>query len=348
MTNAELITAIKTETDKDKIKQLQFELYNQNKSFIYTISKKYDIEKEDAMQEGFIAMIKALEYYEEAKGSFLNVFEMHLKTQFRKLLNHNISESMLNDINKYKKIYAILSQNTQQKPTDKALCIELYGLPTINNYKKLEEIKKYIKNTSNIVSLEETMPGAEEQTIKESLKSDENIEENIIENVFNEELKNIVWETVDKLKPIERDIIINIYKNNSQQVEIAKNINLSTARIGQIHKSALKTLKNYHEIQELYEAISNKSYLELGLNSVGVNAYHRNYTSSTEYAVFKIIEFKEKLNKEIQKNIHQNTWDFFDIKLKEAQQEAENNNKSFDKNKFISKYLKEYGIPIIS
>lgn len=85
MTNEKLIALIRGGAE-----ERLYELYKQNRGIIAKYARRYvnveadpAIDMEDFMQEGYIALVAAVEAYDPQKGAFLNILTLYLRKQMR-------------------------------------------------------------------------------------------------------------------------------------------------------------------------------------------------------------------------------------------------------------------------
>jgi RNA polymerase sigma factor (sigma-70 family) len=155
-------------------------------------------------------------------------------------------------------------------------------------------IAKYIKNSGNmshILSLDKIYESEDgtEKTLVENIKADLNIENDIVEKIYDQHLKNELWDIVEEYTTtLENEIIIDIFKNNMYLKEIAEKYNISKERVRQIRIKGLKKLsfgKAKRKILEEFEI------LDAGLFRGGLNDYKsHNATSKVEYIAMRRME----------------------------------------------------------
>ena len=148
--NKDLIELIKQGIDtKENLERLYF----QNKGFIYMIVRKRVhgiLEESDLMQQAFIALVKAVEYYDCTlqETNFLQILKYCIWNEVRNLTS-DIPAHMQYKIVKYRMAYSKLYNELGYNPRTYELMQELNI-----SLQELELIRAAIRN-SNPVSLDE-------------------------------------------------------------------------------------------------------------------------------------------------------------------------------------------------
>lgn len=291
ISNEELVKQIQNGINE---KQKYEQLYKQNRGFIYMIAAKrvkgiHDID--DMMQQSYIALVKAVELYDESKEetSFLQLLKYCIWNSIRDIQGE-LPAHMANKIIKYKRIYDKLYSEYGRKPTDDE--ITLY---TGISSKEIEGIKAAMK-TQYVTSLDEPIGEGGSGTMLDVYagRADEDI--NFDNNLEKGELRAILHEAVDKLPEDRRDIINKKYFRNLTLADIGREKGVSGERIRQIENKALRLLRQDHTLRERAEG-----YID-SYHPINLSRYKTTWTSSTEWVVLerekRIEEWKKRYRKE--------------------------------------------------
>lgn len=265
-------------------------LYSQNESFIMNIVKPLSAyaELEDLMQEAFFGLQDAVEHYDSSVG-----------TRFTTYATFRIKKHCIRYIENY--------GNTKRLP--------VYMLQRLNNYEKL--LKEYggfvdaevvmkaldltkkqyeelllIKHTKDCVSIDTTVQTkeADNLTLGDTIADDSDIEESVMDSVMCEEL----WKQVDTLHDNLKEVIVKRYKEEQQVKDIAECLGVTTGRIHNLEKKALKRLHNLQSVQRIAEQYD----YDCGLAySSGLGRMKDGKGSNVEYLVLKKMEYEERIQK---------------------------------------------------
>ena len=107
----------------------------------------------------------------------------------------------------------------------------------------LEELERWLKNTYifSILSLDEPVAEGQEITLKDNVADNGSF--NPVEIAENKEIKKILAKAVEELPEKERLVISLFYYHDLNNKEIARVLELSDARVSQIHAKAIFRLR---------------------------------------------------------------------------------------------------------
>ena len=123
-TNEELVRLICSGVDENANLE---QLWKQMERLVYKISKQYQSETDDLMQEGFLGLIRAVELYNEAEGiPFANYAAKWIRAFMSKYTaGDKVVKLPVNDYYLSRKMLKVISEYTKQenrKPTRCELC----------------------------------------------------------------------------------------------------------------------------------------------------------------------------------------------------------------------------------
>lgn len=275
ISNEELIKQIQGGIN---VKHNYEQLYKQNRGFIYMIVNKraYSIHDiDDLMQDAYIALVKAVELYDETKEetSFLQLLKYYIWDGMRD--KGQIPSHMNQKIIKYRRMYDKLYLDYGRKPTNDEISLHM-GI----SLKELDTIKSAIK-TQYIMSLDEPIGEEGTGTMLDVYAGQADQDIDIDDNLEKEELSNILHEAVDKLPEDRGDIINKKYFDNLTLVEIGKEKGISEEHVRRLEHNALRLLRQDHILRKKVEG-----YVDF-YHPVSLNRFKNTHTSSVEWVVLE-------------------------------------------------------------
>lgn len=197
------------------------------------------VEKDDLISFGVIGLIDALEKFDYTKKI---EFSTYANKRVRgEIIDHLrdldwLPHSLRRDGKKLKKVVEKMTQNLGRRPTVDEISEKI-------NFSRKKINKLYYKlYSSQWVSLDQEI-GDGESTILDTISSSEN--NNPLQKLNKDKAVQILSEAIEKLKEKQKLVISLYYYEDLTQVEIAKVMELSEARISQIHKKAVYRLRGF-------------------------------------------------------------------------------------------------------
>lgn len=211
----------------------ELELIEKYTPLIYKIAKKfYSIEMEDLYQAGCIGLIKAKRKYDKSLNtSFIDYASKYIFGEMYELIN----KSRDIKLNKY-----YLKLFKQIKLAEKELFNILSRSPLlgeISDYLNIEEniIYEVITLTTKMLSLDAEYQTSEGKVaLKESLGKTEDYENQILIN-----------DSINRLDPLEQDVIKIRYFEDLTQMETAKVLGISQVKVSRIEQKGKQKIKEY-------------------------------------------------------------------------------------------------------
>lgn len=290
-TNEELVRLICSGEDVNTNLE---QLWKQMKGLVYKISKQYRSETDDLMQEGFLGMVRAVELYDEAEGipfanyavnwirAFMSKYAAGDKVVKLPENYYYLSRKMLKVISEYKK-----QENRQ--PTRFELCHWLGVSPS--QLKRIE----YMVNMDTSASLNKQASEESDDTIEDLLQDfNTKVEESVLDEVQGEQLKTTIWSLVDSLNEQQAFTLKARYQENLTLKECGERLGVTLESARRYQENGLKELRKPSRARQL------KPFLYDRLESVSlhgsVSSFRNTGSSSTERAVLKMEEWKERRN----------------------------------------------------
>lgn len=257
-------------------------LYNMHKGLFYKVVQKFTpfMEIDDLLQECYFALIKAVEGYQEKKGSFTNYLATVTNNYlYRSILKTSyLPEYMQSLIKSYLSLMEDLKEKGNNNPSDSIIINALNISP-----ETLQTIKKAI-SIKNIMSLEAPI-NDEGLTIGDIVKSSQHLEEDCISAAFQEEVKYRVWDCIYQLSVKDQYYIINRYIEEKTYKEIDNARSVAATRM-----KTEKAFKRLRKIGQVQLSSLKDEYIYNRAIHGGVNQFKRTWTSSTERIILKAEE----------------------------------------------------------
>ena len=282
MSNEDLVREIQSGND---VEEHMLQLYDQTKGFIVKIAKQYigHVELEDLLQEAFIGTVRAAEQYDPGRSeSFLHVLAYCLRYVFRTAVysaqSVHIAYGMQEQVRQYKSMITQHEQLTGQNMSDRDAAA---GLNV--SLGQLERIKAA---AVPVLSMNKPLPDGEfGEMIQDPMDPVEQIEDDL----YHEQLKEDLWSEVDKLPPLQSDVIRKHYGSGLTDKQISENDNRPYHIVSGARVRALKALRRSRKIQKYQDIYSD------AIRGTGVQSFRRTWTSSTERVALQNIEGMNKL-----------------------------------------------------
>ena len=203
---------------------------NDNKNLIYKIASHYSgyASMEDLFQVGCIGLIEAYNKYDSARNTKFSTFAYpYILGRISEFVRNNkdikVSRDMYFLNSKIEKVKNMLSQELGRIPTD----IEIANYLDVDPYKYSEAV-----NSMNPV-----------QSLDYEYIDFDTTLYDIIEDDIDIETAVTIKDELDKLDPVDREIIISRYFYDLTQSEIAKNLNMNQVAISRRSNKVLTKMR---------------------------------------------------------------------------------------------------------
>lgn len=202
--------------------------------------KAFEYERDDLFNIGVIGLIDAIQRFDPTKKV---PFESYAAIRVRGAIfdevrkNAKISRYKMDSVNLYYKAKQDLEHQLCREATDKEIC-EAMKITS----KQLGEIYENIHFLAS-VSLEDTLfsGGDDGMTIQDTLQDEDAV--NVEVRLLEEEQKGALTNAIRKLTEREQLVLSLYYKEELTLKEIAEILEVSIARISQIHGKVILKLK---------------------------------------------------------------------------------------------------------
>ena len=269
--NLELISLYKENSDSRYLE----ELYFGNIRLLEKVCSKFmyrSIEKDDLLQECYFALVYAVDRYVEENCNFstflYNIAYWHLLRYIRNNRIISIPDYMIDLINKYVK----LSENDRKTDYDICCLLEI-------TLEQLEEIKKAARCAS-LKSLDQPINEEEDTFLVDTIAdTSDSFEDGVIDQIYQEQLKAALQNSIEKLSPVDRDLIIyRFFKGMSlQEIDPSKTVERNRQKVNK----ALRRLRRDEKLRSFYD--NQNAYVGTSLTH-----FMNTRTSSVERLVIRL------------------------------------------------------------
>lgn len=297
LTNEQLAARIQT---GENVSQNMARLYSQVKGFIHSIAWKYrgcGVELEDLVQEGFLGLYDAVEGYDWSQNAnFLTYAGKWVRSKMVRYIQANgrglrLPYHLQEKQSEYDRFCKAFESEHGREPAEAAIAAHLGLTP-----EQVRQIREGVRMAST-VSLDGpvTAPdGGEDTTVGELVASAGCMEDEILEYVQQEELSKALWECVDSLPDRQQEVIRRRYQGGEPRRQIGETIGLSTERVRQIEKAALKELRKPSRAKRLRPFLPEADRIyNSALKGGGAAIFGSTWTSSTEREALRLAEATE-------------------------------------------------------
>ena len=270
------------------------QLYEQNRRFIFKLVKKYSqyADMDDLTQEAFLALYEAVASYKsDTDKTFLTFYGNAIKWRISKYLNTmqgvSLPANMLQEANRYKAYLATYITEHGTAPDDKTI---MEGLQI--DKAALNRIRTAL-NRIKTISLNKPLSDVDETELIDVIAGENNTEQ--IEEALDRDIRHrIISDQIDKLEPLQQDIIHLYYYSGLNDREVSDVLKCPETKTRYVKRQAIKQLrKNFFQINR-----QTKIFQEYEKVSTGIfhnHGYKHTFTSSTEYAALKLIEIDNQI-----------------------------------------------------
>lgn len=289
MTNEQIVSSIQAGEDPSGNMLL---LHDQMEGVIVYHAKRYYsyAEREDLLQEGFLALYDAVAGYDPEKGSFSTYAGWWIKQRLRRYVFGDnaairVPEHMHARIVAYKRFVEDFSQKHDREPSDQEAmkALDLYG-------RQLEEIKRACCLIS-VSSLDMPILEGDSKDISllDSIADEHNNIETAEELIYQEERSRAVWAAVDSLESDYAEVIRERYAEGMTLTEVAECRGCSFQNVRNMEAQALRRLR-MGKLGKMLKPFAEDLIYSMGLQGGGVGQFNRTFTSSTERVILRMEE----------------------------------------------------------
>ena len=290
LSNEELIQAIRSGDDPQGNTE---RLYTQNIRLIESVVRRYQTadDHDDLFQEGSIALIGAINTWDENAGSGFGSYAwIQIRKAIQRYYENNstlirIPAARRQQIRDYRRFENQFIQNRGRNPTAAEAAEALETSPGV-----IEAIMAAIR-TKDSVSLESPISDTEESlTLADTIEDPEALAAiaDAEQQIDDMELSQILWKAVDDLQEDgATEIIRGRYQDQTTFKDLAALLDIPAWKAQRIEKRRLERLRNHRKLREWIPPEWAYSH---GLKMTGLTAWKETGSSATERAVLKALE----------------------------------------------------------
>lgn len=267
------------------------QLYLENKGLIYKIACKYaktKEDREDLTQEGYIALIRAYETYQDDTGVKFSTYagiiiERHIQRYINK--NSPLSGGIAKkaEIAKYKRFREEYYINYGRYPAykDTAFYLDM-------DIQSVKELEQYA-HQSDTISTDIKMYDDTDETLGELLPDSKDTELMFVEGNYKDCVYKELHREIDTLEAPQREIVKARYTDDCVKSfkALCGELGRSEQDIKNTHKRVLNQLRKKCINNPLLSEYAEQYIYSAGLKNYG---FHTTWTSSTEHVALKRLE----------------------------------------------------------
>lgn len=287
MQNEEIVKAIQTGCSRIENYGL---LYEKNRDLILSVARplvRPGVELDDLMQEGYFAIVRAADQYDEQQGSFTNYAGLWVKWWLVRYIQNNgdavrIPAGQRDRIRSYKRLCSDFERDFGRLPTSDEITALMELTPA-----QIENVRRDAMLLS-MGSLDAPVEGLEEeQAIVDTIPDDENNVEGLIDDIQRQELAVLLWSIVDGLRAEQAFVLRERYQHGETLASCAGMMGKSTARCRQIEKEAFRQIRCSRNAERLRSFLDDRRET-LAYHHNGLTAFRQTGSSGPEWAAMKL------------------------------------------------------------
>ncbi|MCM1543802.1 MAG: sigma-70 family RNA polymerase sigma factor [Ruminococcus sp.] len=270
------------------------QLYEQNRGLILKYAKKFSAyaELDELMQEGYIALMKAVNGFDTSK-------EYKFSTYLTKVLTSCLSRycascqssvhippNLLSQVSELQRVRYEYIKRYEQEPTRRDYMV-LMGLTKAQVDNLLRAMQ-----AMDVLSLDKPLDDEGDSDYIELLADEANIEDEICDRSEAEYIRKTVHECVDSLPDTQGDIIRKRYFKRMTRAQIADMNGCTSSYVCETERKAKNALMKNKQMRDLY----NSCYESRSAYHYSMERFKNTGMSATEYIAQKELERKQRLD----------------------------------------------------
>lgn len=284
MTNEELAARIRSGTDDGTAAE---QLYTDNMGLIRKICRKYApyAEMDDLMQEAYFSLLEAAQHFEEGHGTKFSTYAVEaIRRGCIRYIQQSgrvirIPAEMLRQLADLEKLRGYFQETAQREPTEK----EIMCFLKLSRKQFLELFSA--EKCSYVLSIDKPIKNDQEEnlSLSDTIADGTNTEQEYIDRECRAEL----WQRVDDLPEMQRDIIRAHHQEKKSLERIAQDKGSTRDKIRQTEQKGLSALRRNPEVKEIAERYG------YGIRQAykwPLARFKDTWTSSTEWLALKRLE----------------------------------------------------------
>ena len=290
MTNDQLVLRIRAGEDAAGN---MLQLWQQNQGIISKLAGKHKsmAEEEDLKQEGFLGLCEAVQRWEPDGGaSFVSYAIFWIKQRMSRYVKGNgtirIPEHAGNRVRAYQRMVSQWLSEFGRKPTEYE--ISRYLDVSLGIVRQIEKNAQM----GQIQSLDMPIGEEEDSTMYDLAPGSDDPEESVLDRVQKEQLRAVVWPSVDGLPGQQPAVIRMRFQDRRTLKETGEALGVNPERARQIEANAFRELRKPSRSRQLRPFLDDQ-IKSMALSGNGVSSFQNTWTSSTEKAALLMEEWEE-------------------------------------------------------
>ena len=286
VTNEQLVARIQAGID---VPDNMLRLWQQNQGYIGLVAKNYQAfeDIEDLKQEGYIGLCRAVDEYKPQEGvAFMTYAGYWIRQQMQRYVENcssvvRVPVHARAKLRKQEKLASEWQKEFGNRPE-----VRQYTWDTQSNTIELARSA----SKGRIRSLDAIVGEDEDCTVGDLLPGSADVEGDVLDRVEQEELRAVLWGTVDTLPEKQAETIRMRYQQSRTLKQIGEELGCSVEMARTHERKALRELRKPSRAKKLKpffpEADRHRIYSR-AISGTGLTSFERSWTSATERAAMK-------------------------------------------------------------
>lgn len=284
VTNEQLVARIQAGLD---VPGNMLRLWEQNRGYIALVEKNYQAfeDIEDLKQEGYIGLCRAVDEYKPQEGiAFMTYAGYWIRQQMQRYVENCSSVVRVPS-------HARAKLRKQEKLVDDYR--KEYGYKPVN-----DQLRRYFgdiqsntielarsASTGRIQSLDMSAGEGEDCTVGDLLPGTADVEGDVLDRVEQEELRAVLWGTVDTLPEKQAETIRMRYRQSRTLKQIGEELGCSVEMARTHERKALRELRKPSRAKKLkpfFPEADRQRIYSRAISGTGLTSFEHSWTSATE------------------------------------------------------------------
>lgn len=275
-----------TMTEKSEDVPSAAELCQKYGRLVEWCAKKYKaLDYEDAVQEGYVGLLMAAEHYNENAGVKFSTYAVYwIKQAILRAIYRSSGYAMnrTTQLHRMKRISSNYEAMTGSEPTDEALAC-MMGV----NIAKAKDLRADLR-LMQAIGLDS--PVSEDQTVSDLLGAEDSALEEAERRTDSETMAAELWQLVDSLESVKRDLILSRFKYGKDNYEIAEELGWHIGRVSSAISRTLIELRRKAARNTIIKSYWAEYIHCIAYKGTGLTSFKRTGWSATEKAAVEDIE----------------------------------------------------------
>lgn len=286
VTNEQLVARIQAGVD---VPDNMLRLWQQNRGFIALVAKNYQAfeDIEDLKQEGYIGLCRAVDEYKPQEGvAFMTYAGYWIRQQMQRYVENcssvvRVPSYAREKIRKQEKLASEWQKKFGNRPE-----VRQYTWDTQSNTIELARSA----SKGRIRSLDASVGEDGECTVGDLLPGAADVEGDVLDRVEQEELRAVLWGTVDTLPEKQAETIRMRYQQNRTLKQIGEELGCSVEMARTHERKALRELRKPSRAKKLkpfFPEADRQRIYSRAISGTGLTSFEHSWTSATERAALQ-------------------------------------------------------------